>query len=131
MTPSEFTVTDADFQSGIELIGPGPDNTVNKIDCATPAAATRFAAHLHTMGLMPIETMDWPLGVFTSRFAQASKVPYFDFPYQGVEYDPTDPTTYDHENVAGLIVEYTVGYSQQFVDDLMVEWFTNEQQPGT
>jgi hypothetical protein len=111
--PATFTVTDADFQTGFEVIdvtGDSPTVQQNPANCATLAATQRLLAHLATLGLHPVITMDFPMpgwsgnGPFQQRgpngaTGDGAKVPYLDFTNQATG-------AIDHENAGGILIEY-------------------------
>ena len=118
-----FTVTQADFDNTLTLT-----NTTNQTSqpipyqyCATSASAARLLAHLNSLGLHPTPSLDFPYPGWPPNniYSQSTQVPYLDF---------TNATTgaIDHENVAGILIEYML-VGQTVTDyNCVNRWFAGD-----
>jgi len=120
---SSFTVTTADFDNTLTLtnIVTGASQSIPYQYCATPASAARLLAHLNSLGLHPTPSLDFPYPGWPPNniYSQSTQVPYLDF---------TNATTgaIDHENVAGILIEYML-VGQTVTDyNCVNRWFAGD-----
>jgi hypothetical protein len=134
-TPQPFMpVTAADFVDGFtitDITGASKPAPQDLYDCATVAAANRLIAHLNTLGLHPVLTMDYPMPGWSGQgpFQQegpggvtgaGAQVPYLDF---------TNSVTgaVDHENAGPILRDYMIFGTTALIDyDCTQRWFQGD-----